>query len=144
MWVIFCSNCVKLVTFFILHIYAKADEVALKVHLRLLNSRTVDGQQQDASDKMQLVWSFGLSLNMAKRAGRVGFGSGQSGCGSNGSWVKTSHFKQVKNGFGSIGLRVGSGRVDPYFHMIFFFFFIFIKKTTCICHLESYATNDLM
>ena len=92
MWVIFCSNCVKLVTFFILHIYAQADEDALKVHLHLLNSRTVGGEQQDASDEMQMVWSFGLSLDMAKRAGRVGFGSGQSGCGSNGSRVKKGSF----------------------------------------------------
>ena len=29
MWVIFCSNCVKLVTFSILHIYAQADGDAL-------------------------------------------------------------------------------------------------------------------
>ena len=29
MWVIFCSNCVKLVTFFILHIYAQTDGDAL-------------------------------------------------------------------------------------------------------------------
>ena len=59
-------------------------------------------------------------------------------------WV-TGHFKRVKNGFGSIGLRVGLTRI---FHMIFFLIFllfiIIIKKTTCICHLESYATNYLM
>ena len=29
MWVIFCSNCVKVVTFSILHIYAQADVIAL-------------------------------------------------------------------------------------------------------------------
>ena len=46
--------------------------------------------------------------DMTKRAGRVRFGSGQSGYGSNGSQVKTGHFKRVKNRFGSIGLRVGS------------------------------------
>ena len=41
-------------------------------------------------------------------SGRVGFGSvnqvmGQTGCRS-----KMGHFKRVKNGFESIGLRVGS------------------------------------
>ena len=41
---------------------------------------------------------------MAKRAGRVKFESGQSGCGSNGLQVKTSYFKRVKKGFGSIKL----------------------------------------
>ena len=35
---------------------------------------------------------------------------GQTGHGS-----KMDHFKGVKNGFGSIGLQVGSGRVDLYF-----------------------------
>ena len=36
MWVIFCSNCVKLVTFSILHIYAQADGDALsKVSLTI-------------------------------------------------------------------------------------------------------------
>ena len=29
MWVIFCSNCVKVVSFSILHIYAQADVIAL-------------------------------------------------------------------------------------------------------------------
>ena len=29
MWMIFCSNCVKVVTFSILHIYAQADVIAL-------------------------------------------------------------------------------------------------------------------
>ena len=50
-------------------------------------------------------------IDMAKRAGRVGFRLGQSGCGSNGSWVE---------------LGCESGRVDPYFS-IFFFFFFFLK-----------------
>ena len=43
---------------------------------------------------------------MAKRVGRVGFGSGQSGRGSNGS--------QVESG-------CESGQVDPYFSNFFFF-----------------------
>jgi len=47
-----------------------------------------------------------LVVDMAKRAGRVRFGSDQSGYGSR---VKMGHFKWVENGFGSIGLRVGSG-----------------------------------
>ena len=29
MWVIFCSNCVKIVTFFILHIYAQTDVIGI-------------------------------------------------------------------------------------------------------------------
>ena len=78
---------------------------------------------------------------MAKRVGWVGFGSNQSSCGS--KWVilnelKMGHFKRIKNG--SIGLQVRSGRVNSYFLHKFFF----IKKTTCICHLESYITNYLM
>ena len=36
-------------------------------------------------------------VDMAKWAGRIEFGLGQTG-----------HFKQVKNEFGSIGLQVGS------------------------------------
>ena len=58
---------------------------------------------------------------MAKRAGQVGFGSGQSGlrvkrvAGQNGSFLN-----------GSIRSRVESGRelgrVDPYFSNKFFFF----------------------
>ena len=55
-----------------------------------------------------------FKIDMAKRAGR--FESGQSGCGSN-----TGYFKRIKNGFGSIGLRVGLGW-PVIFHMIFFFF----------------------
>ena len=44
-----------------------------------------------------------LIVGMAKRAGQVKFGSSQLDCGS-----KTGHFKRVKNGFGLIGLWVGS------------------------------------
>ena len=33
MWVIFCSNCVKVVSFSILHIYAQADVIALTMPL---------------------------------------------------------------------------------------------------------------
>ena len=67
-----------------------------------------------------------------KWAGRVEFKSGQLGCKS-----KIDHFKWVKKGFGSIGLQAKLTRI---FHIIFFF----IKKTTCICHLESHVTNYLM
>ena len=51
---------------------------------------------------------------MAKRAGRVGFGSGQSGRES----------KRVELGY-------ESGRVDPYFSKFFFFFF----EVDAICQL---------
>ena len=44
-------------------------------------------------------------------------GSGKSGCES-----KMGHFKRVEKAFGSIGLRVGSSWVDPYFSHEFFFF----------------------
>ena len=64
--------------------------------------------------------------------------------GQTGHMLKTGHLKRVEIGFRSIELQVGSGRVrfTRIFHMNFFFFLI--KKTTCICHLESYATNYLM
>ena len=55
------------------------------------------------------------TVDMAKRTGRVG---------SIGSRVKMGYFKRVENGFGSIGLRVGSSRVVPHFsHEIFYFLF---------------------
>ena len=56
---------------------------------------------------------------MAKRAGRVGFGSGQSGRGSkrvtgqNGSFLNGSNGSQVESG-------CESGQVDPYFSFFFF------------------------
>ena len=46
-------------------------------------------------------------IDMTKRSGRIGFRSGQSGCGSNGSRVESD---------------CESGRVDPYFSNFFFFF----------------------
>ena len=55
---------------------------------------------------------------MAKRAGRVGFGSGQSGCGSNGSRVILIELKT-----GSGQSDCGSGWVDPYFFYEIFFCF---------------------
>ena len=82
---------------------------------------------------------IGTKLDMAKRAGRVNQVAGQTG-----HRLKTGHFERVKNEFGSIRFRVGSGQVDLYFSHDFFFILIFIKKTTCICHLESYATNYLI
>lgn len=54
---------------------------------------------------------------------------------------KTSHFKRVRNGSGQSGFKLG--RVDSYFYMDFYLF-IFIKKTKCICHLESHAVNYFM
>ena len=56
------------------------------------------------------------------------------------------------------GLKMSSGqlvagqvKLTRIFHMNFFYIiyiyiyiYFFIKKTTCICHLESYATNYLM
>ena len=55
------------------------------------------------------------------------------------------HFKRVKKGLrvNRVAGRVRLGRVDPYFSHEFVLY-IYIKKTTCICHLESYATNYLM
>ena len=61
-------------------------------------------------------------LDMAKQGeggGEVGFGLGQSDCGSNKSRVILSG---LKSGLGQSGY--GSGRVDPYFsHKIFYFYF---------------------
>ena len=47
-------------------------------------------------------------------------------------WVKTSHFKRVKNGFGSIGLWIESGWVDQYFSHDFFKFFLLRKHVFAI------------
>ena len=71
-----------------------------------------------------LFWAE-FHVDMTKRAGRVG--SGQSGCGSNGSLVKTGHFKKVKNGFKSIVLWVRSGW-PVFFTWIFFLIFYFYKE----------------
>ena len=96
-----------------------------------------------SSHQGDTIWPF--LVDMAKRVGRVG---------SNGSQVKrVTGQKRVilsglKSGSGQSGC--GSGRVDPYFsHEIFYFFYFlffifFIKKTICICHLDSYATYYLM
>ena len=72
---------------------------------------------------------------MAKQVGR-----------SESGWVNwVASQKQVilsglKTGLSQLGC--GSGWIDLYFsHELFFFL---IKKTTCICHLESHATNYLM
>ena len=92
-------------------------------------------------EKPNILYGMDLVLlDMVKRASWVEFGSSQSGYGSNRLLVKIGHFKQVKNGFGSIGLRVGSGW--PIFSNDFFFFLI--KKTTYICYLKSHATNYLI
>ena len=87
-----------------------------------------------------------LWMSQSGRHGKTcgsGLGSGQSGCGSNGSRVKWVILSMLKMGSGQSGCGlVGSGW--PVFFTWIFLFFIFIKKTTCICHLESYATNYLM
>ena len=58
-------------------------------------------------------------------------------------WVKRVILSRLKSGLGQSGCVLR--RVDPYFsHEFLFLFFIFIKKTTCICHLKSYAPNYLM
>ena len=82
-----------------------------------------------------------LWMSQSGRHGKTcgsGLGSGQSSCGSNGSRVILSGLKTGSGQSGCGSGRVGLARI---FHMNFF---IFIKKTTCICHLESYATNYLM
>ena len=72
---------------------------------------------------------------MAKQVGR-----------SESGWVNwVASKKQVilsglKTGLNQLGC--GSGWIEPYFSHDFFFFLI--KKTTCICYLESHATNYLM
>ena len=59
-------------------------------------------------EKPNILYGMGLVLlDMIKRTRWVEFESSQSGCGSNGLLVKIGHFKQVKNGFGSIWLQVG-------------------------------------
>ena len=79
-----------------------------------------------------------LRLDMAKQAVRVG---------SIELRVKRVTGKKrvilsgLKNGFGLIGLLVRSTHI--FLMNFYFYFFIFIKKTTCIFHLESYATNYL-
>ena len=61
-------------------------------------------------------------LIVMNRHGKMGTsGRVRLGYESNGLQAKTGHFKRIKNGFGSIGLWVRSGRVDPYFSHKFFF-----------------------
>ena len=75
---------------------------------------------------------------MAKWGRRVGFGLRVTGK----KWVILSG---LKTDLGQSGCRLG--RVDPYFSHEFiylFLFFYFYKENTCICPLESYATNYLM
>ena len=47
----------------------------------------------------------------------------------------------VGSGSSRVNRVVGQVKLTCIFHLNFL---IFIKKTTCICHLESYATNYLM
>ena len=68
--------------------------------------------------------------------GQVGLGSDQV----NRVAGKKSHFKRVRNGSGQSGYRLGRVGLTCIFHIKFFLF----KKTICVCHLESYATNYLM
>ena len=53
-------------------------------------------------------------------------------------WVILSGLKRTQ-----VNRVAGWIRLTCIFHMIFFFFFN-IRKTTCICHLKSYAINYLM
>ena len=75
--------------------------------------------------------------------------TGRLGCKSNRLQVNQVILSELKRGSGQSGCR--SGQVDLYFsHKFYFilflkiFIFIFLMKTTCICHLESHATNYLM
>ena len=82
-----------------------------------------------------LLYSL-FHLRVPGRHGKMG-GSNQVRVRLIGLRVKRVILSGLK--FGSIG--TGWVRLTRIFHKIFFFFF---KKTTCICHLESYATNYLM
>ena len=80
----------------------------------------------------QRVVFWGCGGGKSKAIGRHGkmggFGSGQSSCRSNRSRVKMGHFKQVKNKFGSIKLRV---RLTCNFYknfIILLLIFIFYKE----------------
>ena len=66
------------------------------------------------------------------------FGSGQSGCklGLGKKWVILSGLKM-----GSSQSGCGLSRVDPFFTYIYIYI---LKKITCICNLESHATNYLI
>ena len=88
--------------------------------------------------------NVGLALQVGfDRHGKTGE-SGWVWVGSIGlqvKWVtsqKRVTLSRLKTGSGQSGC--GLGRVDPYFYKNFFL----IKKTTCICYLESHATNYLM
>ena len=62
----------------------------------------------------------GVEVDMAKRAGQI---------------KRVASQKRVQ-------VNQFAGRVDLYF--LHDFIYIYIKKITCICHLESHATNYLM
>ena len=64
----------------------------------------------------------GVEVDMAKRAGQI---------------KRVASQKRVQ-------VNQFAGRVDLYFLHDFIYIYIYIKKTTCICHLESHATNYLM
>ena len=66
----------------------------------------------------------GVEVDMAKRAGQI---------------KRVASQKRVQ-------VNQFAGRVDLYFShdFIYIYIYIYIKKTTCICHLESHATNYLM
>ena len=55
---------------------------------------------------------------------------------------KTSQSGRVRSGSGQLGCGLSLIGLIRIFHINFFF--IFIEKTTYICHLKSYATNYLM
>ena len=68
--------------------------------------------------------------------GQVGLGLGQV----NRVVGKKGHFKRVRNESGQSSYKLGRVRLTCIFHIKFFLF----KKTICVCHLESHATNYLM
>ena len=61
-WVIFCSNCVKVVTFFILHIYAQVDAIALSLHL-VIQSLNFQNSSIQSSVKQPSI----IAVNTPKR-----------------------------------------------------------------------------
>ena len=70
MWVIFCSNCVKVVTFSILHIYAQVDAITLSLHLVIQSLNFQNSSIQSSVKQPSIIavntpkrCRFGLILN---------------------------------------------------------------------------------
>ena len=81
------------------------------------------------------MWQVEL-VDMVKQEDRVGSIGLQVKQVAGQKQVILSGLKMVSNQSGC-----KSGRVRSYFSHEFF---LYIKKTTCFCHLESHATNYLM